>query len=153
MITIKKRQDHTLGWQIVFAFSVSQRELYILSQLKRYLGCGTITRRKDGLHAYAVTNPIALSEKIIPFFERFRFRSVGRRTNFSLFRKALRMWMEKKQLTHQEIRRIAGIRENLNKGAGRKRKYTLEDIENSFQEDPQRPYARTRLFRKENHRG
>lgn len=153
VITIKKRQDHTLGWQIIFAFSVSQRELYILSQLKKYLGCGTITERQDGLHTYAVTNPLALNEKIIPFFEQFRFRSIGRRENFFLFKKALKIWMDKKQLTYEEVRRVAEIRENLNKGAGRKRKYSIEDIQSSFKEDPQRPYARPRLFRKENHSG
>jgi len=152
VISFRKREDHTLGWQISFAFSVSQREAYILSQFKKYLGCGTISQRQDGLHTYVVLNPLALQEKVVPFFERFCLRSATKKRNFFLFRKALRIWMGKKQLTQEELRKVAKIREQLNMGAGRKRKYTIKDMERSFIEDPQRPYARIRTFRKETRR-
>ncbi len=152
VICFRKRQDHTLGWQISFAFSVSQRERYILSQFKRYLGCGTISQRQDGLHTYAVLNPLALKEIVIPFFEQFCLRSATKKRNFFLFRKAVKLWMEKEQITQEELIKIARIRERLNRGAGRKRKYCIKDMERSFKEDPQRPYARVRSFRKETHR-
>lgn len=152
VISLRKRPDHTLGWQISFAFSVSQRESYILSQFKKYLGCGSITRRQDGLHTYAVLNPLALQEKIIPFFERFILRSATKKRNFLLFRNAVSLWMGKEKISKEELIKIAKIREELNRGAGRKRKYCIKDMECSFREDPQRPYARVRSFRREMHR-
>lgn len=152
VISFRKRHDHTLGWQISFTFSVSQREAYILSQFKKYLGCGTISQRQDGLHTYAVMNPLALREKVIPFFDQFCFRSATKKRNFFLFRKAVNLWIGKERLTREELIKIARIREQLNLGAGRKRKYCIKDMEHSFQEDPQRPYARIRSFRKEMYR-
>jgi len=44
---------------------------------------------------------------------------------------------------------IIQLREKLNKGKGRKRKYSLQYYLNSLPENPQRLYARPRVFRKE----
>ena len=60
-VSLRKRDDHNLGWQIVLCFNVSQKESYILSQYKKILGCGKLVQRKsDGLYMYSVTNNLSI---------------------------------------------------------------------------------------------
>jgi len=148
-VSLRKKPDHPMGWQVALAFNVSQRELYILSQLKKYLGCGRIQVRKDGIHYYVCANPIAIIEKIIPFFKKFNFRSAGKKKNFSVFCKIVKLVYEKQHLNEKGLEKIICLREELNKGKGRKRKYEISDWINYKKENPQRLYAKPRAFKKE----
>lgn len=127
-ISLRKKSDYKLGWQPVLSFNVSQREKTILNLMKDLFGCGIIKRRKDGLHSYDVTKPREIKEKIIPFFEKYGFLSKNKKINFSLFKKAVNLMAEKKHLEPIGFRQILEIRKKLNKGKGRKRKYTLRDV-------------------------
>lgn len=148
-VSLRKREDHTIGWQVVLTFNVSQRESHILAQYKRILGCGRIQQRHDGLFMYVVSNPNAINEKVIPFFKRFRFLSQQKKKNFSLFCQISKLVMDKEHLDEAGLRKVIKLREELNKGKGRKRKYNQEDVEKHFQENPQRLHAKPRTFRKE----
>jgi len=149
-VSLRKREDHTMGWQIVLTFNVSQKESYILSQFKKIFGCGKLVQRKcDGLYMYSVTNPTSLKEKVIPFFRRFRFLSQTKKRNFSIFCQITKLVFSKKHLNREGFREIVQLREKLNRGRGRRRKYKMNDIVVSFQENPQRLYAKPRVFRKE----
>ena len=152
-VSLRKREDHTMKWQVVLTFNVSQKESYILSQLKKYLGCGRIQQRKDGLHMYVCSNPLAIEEKVIPFFKKFNFRSAGKKRNFSCFSEIAEKVFKKEHLTPQGLEEIIKLREELNEGRGRKRKYDFSDFKKSLQENPQRLYARPRRFRKESYVG
>lgn len=149
-VSLRKRSDHTLGWQIVLTFNVAQRESYILSQFKKHLGCGRLVRRKcDGLFMYVVDNPLSLQEKVIPFFKEFGFLSQTKKYNFLVFCQIAELVFQKKHLESDGFRKIIALREKLNIGRGRKRKYNQEDCLKIFNENPQRLHAKPRIFRNE----
>lgn len=149
-VSIKKRADHNLGWQVVLSFNVSQKESFILSQFKKHLNCGRLNQRKiDGLYSYTVNNPLAIKEIIIPFFEKFSFLSQTKRKNFSIFKQIAKIVFEKKHLSDDGFKRIITLREKLNAGRGRKRKYQINDIMPTVKENPQRLHAKPRAFRRE----
>ena len=148
-VSLRKREDHLMKWQVVLTFNVSQKESYILSQLKKYLGCGRIQQRMDGLHMYVCSNPLSIQERVIPFFRKFNLRSQQKKNNFSIFCQIAEKVFNKEHLTHQGLEEIIRIRERLNEGKGRKRKYELSDFQQSQKEYPQRLYAKPRKFRKE----
>jgi hypothetical protein len=133
-VSLRKKPDHTMGWQVVLTFNVSQRESYILSQIKKYLGCGRLQTRKDGVHYYVCANPIAIEERIIPFFKKFQFRSAGKKRNFSIFCQIADLIFQRQHLNEEGLEQIIRLREKLNEGKGRKRK---------------RLYAKPRAFREE----
>jgi len=147
-VSLRKRSDHTLGWQIVTTFNVSQRDKTILALLKRYLGCGRLQERKDGVWYYIVSNPISINERIIPFFKQYGFLSGTKKKNFSLFRTIALMMQKNEHLTSEGMHKIIKLREELNKGKGRTRKYSLQDYQQSLSENPQRLYARPRPRKK-----
>ena|GEM_PF-380535 len=149
-VSLRKRDDHTLGWQVVLCFNVSQKESYILSQFKKILGCGALRQRKiDGLFMYSVTNPLALKEKVIPFFRRFGFLSQTKKRNFQIFCQITDLVFQKEHLTESGLKQVLSLREALNEGRGRKRKYCASDVKNDMKENPQRLYAKPRSFREE----
>ena len=127
-VSLRKKPDYRVGWQPVLSFNVSQKERTILALMKRYFGCGIIKRRKDGLHSYDVTNPRAIQEKIIPFFEKYRFLSANKKRNFSLFKRIVKLMAAKEHLSEEGFKKLLILRKKLNEGKGRKRKYTLENI-------------------------
>lgn len=127
-ISFRKKSDYRIGWQPVLSFNVSQRERTILALMKRHFGCGIIKARKDGVHSYDVTNPRALQENIIPFFEKHYFLSQRKKYNFSLFKKAVKLMAEKRHLQPEGLKELVNIREKINPGAGRTRKYSKQDI-------------------------
>ncbi len=127
-ISLRHKIDYKQRWQPVLSFNVSQRERTILALMKRYLGCGIIKQRKDGLYSFDVTNPTAIQEKIIPFFTKYSFFSNTKKRNFSLFKKAVKIMYDKKHLEKDGLLKLLEIREKLNKGKGRKRKYSISDV-------------------------
>jgi len=123
-VSLRKRDDHAMGWQVVLTFSLSQKESYILSQFKKYLGCGKLRQRKrDGLFVYSVSNPSSIQEKVIPFFKKFNFLSQSKKKNFSVFCQIATLVFEKEHLDKEGLEKIIELREKLNPGIGRKRKY------------------------------
>lgn len=96
--------------------------------MKRHFGVGIIKKRSDGLHSYDVTNPRALQEMIVPFFKKYNFLSQTKKKNFSLFQKAVKLMFEKRHLTAAGLAELLEIREKLNQGAGRTRKYSKDIV-------------------------
>jgi len=141
-VSLRKRDDHTLGWQVVAMFNISQRDKTVLTLFKRHLGCGKLWQRKDGVWYYVVLNPTSIKERVVPFFVRFSFLSATKKTNFSIFREIVSMMATNGHLTQEGMKKIVLLREELNKGKGRKRKYTIDHYNNSLAENPQRLYAK-----------
>ncbi len=127
-ISLRYKQDYKQKWQPVLSFNVSQRDITILILMKRHFKCGIIKRRKDGLYSYDVTNPTALQERIIPFFNKYNFFSNNKKYNFSLFKRAVKIMYDKRHLTDEGLKELLEIREKINKGKGRTRKYTISDV-------------------------
>lgn len=140
-VSFRQRPDHTIGWQTVLTFNVAQRDKTVLALMKQHLGCGRLQARRDGVWYYVVANPRSIEERIIPFFERFGFLSAKSKKNFKLFKDIAHQVFQKKHLTRQGLEEIAQLRELLNEGRGRKRKYTIEHIVGDGVGNPQRLHA------------
>ena len=133
-VSLRRRPDHTMKWQVVLTFNVSQRDPVVLAQMKKMFGCGRLFRRFDGVHSYVVHNPQAIKERIIPFFKRFSFLSSSKKKNFSLFVRIASLVFSGSHLTKDGLLKIVQLRELLNEGRGRKRKYNLVDYQGSTME-------------------
>ena len=140
-VSFRQRPDHTIGWQTVLTLNVAQRDKTVLALMKQHLGCGRLQARRDGVWYYIVTNPQSIQERIIPFFERFGFLSAKSKRNFSLFKQIAQLVFDKKHLTRAGLEEIARVRELLNEGHGRTRKYTIEHIMAGGVGNPQRLHA------------
>lgn len=130
-VSLQKRPDHAMRWRVILTFNVSQRDPIVLAQLKKYLGCGRMFKRSDGVNIYIVQNPSSIKERIIPFFKRFHFLSANKKRNFSIFVRIANMVFEGQHLNKDGLLEIIKLREILNEGKGRKRKYSLVDYQGS----------------------
>ena len=133
-VSLRRRDDHSIGWQVVLTFNVSQKERHILAYYKRYLGCGRLQERPDGICYFVVTNIRSVIERVIPFFDRFRFLSQRKQYNFAIFKKIALLVKDNKHLERDGLQEIVCLREKLNLGRGRKRKYNLREYQNSQRE-------------------
>jgi hypothetical protein len=53
-LSIIKRSDYVLKWQLNLSFNISQKEGTLLGLVKKILKCGTIRSRSDGVYAFEV---------------------------------------------------------------------------------------------------
>ena len=127
-VSVKKRFDYKDKWKLTASFNISQKDRVILALIQKKLGCGTLRERKDGVVYYEVTDVASLKGVIIPFFKRFGFLSSRKSTNFSIFSSIVEKMAEGDHLTDKGFRKILELREILNEGKGRKRKYNLSDV-------------------------
>ena len=126
-VSMRKR-DSGIGWQLDPSFNVSQKDETILILFKRYLGCGTLRQRRDGVIYFEVRNIAALHDKVIPFFERFALLSASKKKNFAIFKRIDEAMWNKEREFQEGFKKILELREKLNEGRGRKRKYTIQDL-------------------------
>lgn len=129
-VSFRRRRDYKNPWKVSLCFNISQRDKVILSLFKRYLNCGTMRQRKDGVWYYEVNNQNSIRENVIPFFERFGFLSAKKKRDFAKFKKLASLMNEGKHLTEEGIREILKIRNKMNDGG--KRKYKEEEIISKF---------------------
>ena len=128
-VSLRQKADYKIGWQVVMSFNVSQKDPGILEVLKKTLDCGIIKVRKtDNLHSYDVTNPRDLIEKVIPFFKKYPVRSVSKKRNFAIFCKIASLVEKGEHKNPEGLKKILELRENLNLGSGRTRKYGIKDV-------------------------
>jgi len=144
-VSFRKGNGHRLGWQVQLTFNVSQRDITNLELMKETLGCGRLQHRRDGVHYFVVGDNRSILGRVIPFFEKFFFLSSSKKKNFSLFREIALFVKDGAHLTPEGLREIIAIREKLNEGKGRKRKYNARDIKIKLPRNPQRLYAKPRL--------
>ena len=128
-VSLRRKADYKVSWQVVMSFNVSQKDPSILKILKKTLNCGIIKVRKiDNLHSFDVTNPQDLIEKVIPFFRKYPVRSVSKRRNFAIFCKIASLMEKGEHKNPKGLRSILELREKLNPGKGRTRKYGIKDV-------------------------
>jgi hypothetical protein len=125
-VPFRPRKDYPVPWKVSLSFNVSQKDRVILALFKRHLGCGTLRGRPDGVWYYEVTNFNAISENVIPFFERFPFLSAKKKRDFSKFKQIVALVREGAHLKPDGIRKILEIRSDMNDGG--KRRHTHEAI-------------------------
>ena len=137
-VSFRPRDDYRAPWKISLCFNISQRDPVILSQFKRHLRCGTMRQRHDGVWYYEVNNLIPIVENVIPFFERFGFRSAKKRRDFSKFKQLAELIRQGHHHHRDGVEEILRIRRDMNDGGNRR--YSDDTIRGRF-ENPQRPYA------------
>lgn len=128
-ISLRRKLDYKVGWQVVMSFNVSQKDSTILHILQDQLECGIIkVRKRDGLHSFDVTNPQDIIHKIIPFFLKYPVFSSSKKKNFTIFCKVASLMDRGEHRTKAGLRKILELREFINEGKGRTRKYGMIDI-------------------------
>ena len=128
-ISLRRKVDYKVSWQVVMSFNVSQKDPTLLYLLQQELGCGIIKVRKiDNLYSFDATNPQDIIQKVIPYFQTYPVFSDSKQKNFAIFC-AIAQLMEKGE--HRNLiglRKILELRETINEGKGRKRKYAIADV-------------------------
>lgn len=131
-VSFRRRQDYKSPWKISLSFNISQKDKVILTLFKRYLGCGTLRSRPDGVWYYEVNNFNAIWEKVMPFFKRYTFLSAKKKRDFSKFCEIAEIIKREEHLREDGIRKIIEIRREMNDGG--KRKYSEKEILSKIQE-------------------
>ena len=127
-ISMIKRKDYVGKWKVLASFNISQKDRVILEFIKNIFGCGTLRERTDGVVYFEVTNIDSLMGKVIPFFNRFIFLSANKKKNFLIFSKIVNLMAKKEHLIQEGFEKVVKLRETLNVGKGRKRKYNLAEL-------------------------
>jgi hypothetical protein len=95
--------------------------------------------RRDGVWYYEVNNFTSITDRVIPFFDRFGFLSAKKKRDFNKFKQLALLIQEKRHLSEEGIREVLRIRSDMNDGG--KRRLADEEILKSV-ENPQRLHAR-----------
>ena len=128
-VSLRRKTDYKVSWQVVMSFNVSQKDPTILGILKKELNCGIIkVRKKDLLYSYDVTNPQDIIQRVIPYFQKFSLLSESKRKNFAIFCKIARIMDKGGHKDLSGLRKILELRELINEGKGRTRKYGIRDV-------------------------
>jgi hypothetical protein len=127
-VSLRVRTDHKLRWQVVLTFNVAQRDVTNLLLLQKHLQCGRLQKRSDGVHYFVVTDYVELLNKVIPFFEQFPLQSKSKKKNFEIFKHITKIMNTGEHLKPEGFMSIVDLRERLNEGKGRKRKYEKGDV-------------------------
>ncbi len=125
-VSFRVRDDYKASWKVSLCFNISQRDKVILSLFKRYIGCGTMRQRRDGVWYYEVNNLNAIRSNVIPFFKKFNFLSAKKKRDFSKFCQLTELISKNEHLTKEGVEKILHIRREMNDGG--KRKYSEKDI-------------------------
>jgi hypothetical protein len=128
-ISLRRKADYRVNWQVVMSFNVSQKDPTILFLLKDQLQCGIIKVRKfDNLHSFDVTNPQDIIQKVIPYFQKYPVLSDSKRKNFAIFCEIAKLMEKGEHRSFEGLRKILELRETIHEGKGRTRKYSLTDV-------------------------
>jgi len=125
-VVFRPRDDYKQPWKISLCFNISQKDKVILALCKRYLGCGTLRGRPDGVWYFEVNNLEAITKKVIPFFNAFGFLSAKKKRDYSKFKAIAQLLHQNQHFTIEGIKQIIRIRRDMNDGG--KRKYSEEEI-------------------------
>ena len=131
-VGIHKRNQLKTGWQVYCEFHVSQNhdKISILQDIKDVLGCGYIKpnhrNSNDKTYVLVVRNQRDLLSRVIPFFERYPFRS-PKQKDFEKFAKVVRMIEKGKHLHKNGLVEITKIAFSMY-GNGKYRKTSINRI-------------------------
>ena len=132
-LSFRKRKDYSQPWKVSLCFNVSQKDKVILALFKQHLKCGTMRSRQDGVWYFEVNNFNAITENVIPFFNRFGFLSAKKKRDFVKFKQLADLIQDDQHLTKTGIEKILEIRNSMNDGGAGRRKYSDEDILQTFE--------------------
>lgn len=117
-IKISKNAKSKLGVIVSLRYILSQhsRDAELMKSLVSYLGCGRYCScSKPNTGEFVVSNFSDITEKIIPFFEKYPLAGV-KASDFAEFRKVADMIKAKTHLTQDGLDQIRLIKESMNTG-------------------------------------
>lgn len=138
-VSFRKRDDYQLPWKVSLCFNISQKDKVILALFKRWLQCGTLRSRPDGIWYFEVNNFNAIWENVIPFFKKYHFLSAKKKRDFSKFCQIAELIKNNDHLKDDGIKQILHLRREMNDGGNRKHKE--EEILDALHERIPRDYT------------
>ena len=130
-VALIPRKEYRFGWKIYLTFNVAQKDPTTLKLIQKYFGIGRLEQRKDGVWNYSVNDYKSLNNIVIPFFERYPFLSKLKRKNFTIFKEIVEVIGRDGHFTRNGLEQVIMLREKLNEGKGRKRRYSIVDYKKS----------------------
>lgn len=124
MLVCRKRGDYSRKRKISAAFNVSQHDLEPLELFRETLGCGSLRRAGNGGWYWEVNRLSEISDRVVPFFERFPLVGQKQR-DFELFRSAVAL-LSQPGVSDDDYVAILQLRERMNRGG--KRRYSTARI-------------------------
>lgn len=118
--SFRPRNDYKTGWKVSACFNVSNKDKVILDVFKKYLKCGTLRARSDGIWYYEVNTMSHLIVHVVPFFKQFPFLSGKKQNDFVIFCKILKILANNNYGSKESIRLILDLRNQMNHGGKRK---------------------------------
>lgn len=121
-VSFNKHGDNRTEVRLLFEIELREDDKEILERVKKTLGCGNIYYLKYERYKkwrphykYKVSNLKDISEKIIPFFQKYPLQA-KKKHSFTIFTKVAGLMKEKRHLNKQGIEEIRGIRDSLDAG-------------------------------------
>jgi hypothetical protein len=124
-VSIRQCKDYLTKWKFSLTFSLGNNDRVVLNYCQKYLGCGKIRESRPGFFILEVNNLMLLKQQILPFFQRFQFRSNKKRREFRIFQLLLRELHKGPILCKPRLLRFLKYREQL--GRCRKERWTHTD--------------------------
>ena len=136
-IAFEKRPSVKLGWQIIPEFHLSQHQsnLRLLRNIKRFLGCGTIRpnhqgSKRDKTFVLVVRNRQELTNRIVPFFMKFKLRST-KSQDFNKFKMILGLLNRNRHKNRPGFNQIVELAYAMNKGGKYRKRNKRKLLESS----------------------
>jgi len=113
-----KSSSHKAGSQVLLSFDIAQhsRDEQLMNYLVSYFDCGKVRKRPNKLAVdYIVTKIEDLTEKVIPFFEKYPIIGV-KALDFEDFCKAAKLMKTKAHLTASGLEQTRKLKAGMNTG-------------------------------------
>ncbi len=134
-VSIKRQKGTRFGWVLdpVFQVTQSKEHAFVLRLFKRILGCGRVIPKpgQPEMSLYLVDNRRQLTEKVIPFFERYKL--LVKKSDFELFKKIVLGLEARKHWTKDGFIELVELAFQMNQ-KGKQRRYTKEEILTSLED-------------------
>jgi len=118
----KHKNNRLLEIRLLFEIELREDDKEILERVKQTLGCGNIYllnyeryKKWRPHYKYKVSNLKDITEKIIPFFQKYPLQA-KKRNSFAVFCKVAELMLLKHHLTDQGIQEIKVLRDSLDAG-------------------------------------
>jgi hypothetical protein len=132
MLVCRKRDRQARRFRISAAFNVSQQDRVPLDLFQEVLACGALRQAGNGGWYWEVNRLSDLSDRIVPFFDRFPIVGV-KAEDYRLWRSAV-LLLSAGRLSDQDYRQVLALRERMNRGG--KRRYRMDGILRDYTPSP-----------------
>lgn len=117
-VSIRNRKESKIGWIVglVFAITLSERDIILLYRIQSFFGVGTISINKNsGAATYSVRSIKDLTNVIIPHFDKYPLIT-KKRADFLLFKQVVDLMNRKEHLDIEGLKKVLSIKAAMNLG-------------------------------------